>query len=275
MHLGWARRAVFLLFFVSLVSEASVCSDHVVAKATAQTTYGWEAEYVKGENPGLWQFYRPTLLPEAQWLAMELPVRDQWARDHATELAPTIRIPSKLVRMATAPQFLPEALIVDESGNWEIIGGISQSVAELETEIKTIEKVVGPGSYQAHVVVPFTNFQKGSAGYSLFSADLLAFRKLTTQLARYKKDPKQVPGAFFSHPYLSVFTKMKRDMLVAIAEVNAQGRGWQSALPVMRTRYPELNYIWDENRPFYKYTLANALRTDIYGNDGDCKISSE
>jgi len=271
---GWAGTAVGLLFLLSFLKplHGQDCAATIARASKAPPTYGWEVEYVRGENPGLWELYRPQMILENTWTSWSLPERDQWTRDHVAELAPTIRVPSLLVRTSIAPNFLPERLIQDESGNWEIIGGISQSVEQLESEIRQIEAVVGPGSYQAHVVLPFANFEKGAAGYSLFSADLLAFRKLTSQLARHQKDPKQIPGAFFGHPYLSVFTKMKRDMLVAVAHANSQGKGWQSALPLMRDRYPSLGHIWDENRPFYKYTLANALRTDIYGNEGDSLV---
>ena len=131
---------------------------------------------------------------------------------------------------------------------------------------------MGPGSYQAHVVDAIKTVQRGAAGYTLFSADLLTFRKLTSQLARYEKDPKQIPGAFFTHPFLSVFNQIKKEMLVAVLEANLQGKSWVTVLPEFRSRYPHLNAAWDENRPYYKYTLANTYRTDIYGNSEESLV---
>lgn len=134
-------------------------------------------------------------------------------------LAPTLRIPAGLVRLSTAPGFLPDRLIRDETGNWEIIGPVTDDFEEMETQMRTVEAAVAAGSYQAHVAVPISRLEHGAAGYTLFSTDLLTFRKFSSQLAHYRKAPKAVPGAFFLHGFLSVFSDMKKDMMLKVLEV--------------------------------------------------------
>ncbi len=263
--MGWVSRrrsALFLGIFVFALSaygNPSTCAQFL-------STFGYEVEYVQGENPQLWTLYRPENISEAEWRAIPMLERDRVIRTHTDALAPTRRVPARLVRLSTAPEYLPERLIRDDTGNWEIVGGISTSYVELEHNMRTLERGVGPGSYQAHVVSPIESLQRGAAGYTLFSADLLAFRKLVSQLARHEEDPRQIPGAFFSHSFLSVFSQIKKEMLVATMEANLQGRGWRTVVPEFRQRYPHLHEAWAEDRPYYKYTLANTYRTDIYGN---------
>jgi hypothetical protein len=257
--------AVVCLLVIASSTNASNCSSTILGHGRVPT-YGWEAEYVLGENPGLWNLYHPAEIPESTWRDMDLTARDQWTRDNVNRIVASTRTALPLVRSSSSPNFLPENLIMDETRNWEIVGGVSRDYASLESQITQVENIVGPGSYQAHVVLPFDTLEKGAAGYSLFSADLITLRKFSTQLKRFTSDSAQIPGAFFLHPYLSVFTKLKKEMLIAVVDANLQGRPWQSVLPQFQLRYPALADVWREDRPFYKYTLANALRTDIYGN---------
>ena len=230
-------------------------------------TFGFEVEYVPNESPKLWDFYRPENITDSVWLDMSSEERDKYAAEHKAELAPVKREPSKMIKTLVAPKFLPERLIVDETDNWEIIGPVSGSYGELEAQIKTLEMLVGPGSYQAHVVNNHMDaLEIGVAGYTLFSADLLAFRKLVAQLGRYEKDPKQVPGAFLTHSFLSVFSKVKQEMLIAVVKANLNQKAWNTVVPGFSKAYPDLIEAWREDRPYYKYTLANTYRTDIYGN---------
>lgn len=237
-----------------------------VAQARLKT-FGFEVEYVPHESPKLWDFYRPENLSDSDWLDMSSEERDKYAADHKAELAPIKREPSKMIKTLVAPKFLPDRLIVDETDNWEIIGPVSGSYGELEAQIKTLEMLVGPGSYQAHVVNnDMGGLEIGVAGYTLFSSDLLAFRKLVSQLGRYEKDSKQVPGAFLTHSFLSVFSKVKQEMLLAVVKANLAGKAWNVVVPHFSQTYPDLHEAWREDRPYYKYTLANTYRTDIYGN---------
>jgi len=264
------RVGVKFFLFVFLWTNATL-----IAKNCAETlqfalpTFGFEVEYVPNENVNLWNHYRPANIPEPKWLFLPSDIRNRWVECHRATLAPRFREPTALVKISTAPSFFPEALIVDETGNWEMIGPVSTSLEELKQQLRTVESLIGPGSYQAHVVRPIDTLERGAAGYTLFSADLLTFRKFHSQLERYRSDSKQLPGAFFLHPYLSVFTRLKKEMLLAVMEANLVGQSWQTVIPQFQKRYPALGDVWNENRPFYKYTLANTYRTDIYGNTVD------
>lgn len=259
------RLSLFILVFSIVGFSVPKDCAYLLAEETSPT-FGYEVEYVPGEHPNLWTWYRPDFISEEQWAAWDSSERDRVIESRSEEIAPTRRVPSRLVRLSSAPGFLPERLIKDDTGNWEIIGGVSRTFLELEQNLKIVESQVGPGSYQAHAVDSIERLQRGAAGYTLFSADLLTFRKFTSQLERYEKDSSQVPGAFFLHPFLSVYTRIKKEMLLAVIDANLQGKSWSSVVSEFRSRYPHLYTAWRENRPYYKYTLANTYRTDIYGN---------
>lgn len=235
--------------------------------------FGFESEYTLKELDGIVTVYGPKEefgLTKEQWFAMPVAERSQWVRDHLRELFPQNRTDGGLVRLEREADmdFLPDALIVDDTGNVEFILEPFDTFEEWYTSIQKLNNKFGPGSMQATISAPPDSFfGRGISGVSpekvldekigMFNyySDYDILQKLNAAHLRYVEDPSKRVTRNFEHPFLGPMTRKKQEILHSMLRGNAIGEKYE---PERLQRIAG----WENS---FKYTGGTVYRPDILG----------
>jgi hypothetical protein len=233
---------------------------------------GYESEYTFDEAGPLLRDYAPLDIPVARWRhEMSDAERLQWLRTRFTA-APEFATETGLQRI-DAIEELPTSLIVDSTGNLELVMGPFDSYAAWERTVDAIVARYGAGSQQAMISKPraaafgsereagglrpahLESAIRAHLGYLNFSNLNDMFAKLASGHRRFLKDPSQLTAQAFDHPFLGPMTKIKRDRLEAALRQNASGQGYDA---------DSKNFVRRSDASF-KYTGGPSYRPDIAG----------
>lgn len=226
----------------------------------------YESEYLFSESAVLLRDYAPEekVLPKAKWLALSDQQRIDWIKqkfgnkpEHATAAG---------LRRIVDVDFLPEELIVDSTGNLEIvINPPVDTYAQWETIVDYIVGKYGAGSQQAMISKPreasFNNLDKKSGlekqhlGWLHYTNLFDMFEKLDNGYQKFSKDQTKPSAQFFDHPFLGPMSKIKRDQLETYLFSNAKLKKYDDASKL---------FVRKSDASF-KYTGGPSYRPDIAG----------
>ena len=97
------------------------------------------------------------------------------------------------------PDWMPEKLENDQTGNKEANAFIFDSLDQLRETLLATEARYGRGAAQVHVVYRYDTALSGQAGFIAFSGDRAQLKNLEKGYAKFLKDPTYVPGKTLSH----------------------------------------------------------------------------
>lgn len=238
------------------------------ARTNEHIMFGFEGEYPLSDASALLRDYVPEGMDAAAWLQLPDAERIAFVQSNLKQLFPTARSTGGLMRAPHAPAFLPERLLLDATGNLEIVLKPVNSKEELFDQADFISHRYGNGSMQASVSVTRSSFfgssfgvpraqaLDGIEGYFQVISDLDALSKLVHGFERYQKDPSKAVALSFQHPYLGPLTKQKRQLLRQTLEQHIDGEGFAPELLRMVT--------WSDAS--YKYIGSTAYRPDVAPN---------
>lgn len=255
-----------------IVRAAFGFSDEAAAQGK-HLQFGFESEYTLKELDGIVTVYGPKEefgLSKEQWFAMPVPERSQWVRDHLRELFPTNRTDGGLVRLDRDPDmdFLPDALIFDDTGNVEFVLKPFDTFEDWYTSIQKLNAKFGEGSMQGTISTPPDSFfgrnidgvnpQKvldEKIGFFNYYSDYDILQKLNAAHLRYTEDPTKRVTRNFEHPFLGPMTQKKQEILHSMLRGNAVGEKYEA---------DRLQRIagWENS---FKYTGGTVYRPDILG----------
>jgi len=230
---------------------------------TANIQFGFESEYMLSEVEGLLNYYAPANEPGLNW-AMKTPdERKAWIREKYGN-KPEFAADTELVKIGgdTKMAFLPEKLILDATGNLEIVLPPVDSFDVWAHQVEAINSTIGVGSMQAMLSAPKKYFFAGkpevsaaeNLGWFTFTADLDTLTKLESGAARYAKDPSKEVARPFLHQWLGPLPRVKWVKLKEFLLANARGENFdKETLKFLKT---------DAS---FKYIGGSAYRPDIAG----------
>ncbi len=242
------------------IDRTQVTNSHI------QMSY--ETEYVFGDAAALLRDYAPdeAVMARSTWNALSDEQRVAWIKNKFP-VKPEYPTPAGLKRAVDLPQ-LPEELIVDSTGNIElVINPPLNTLSEWNNLVNTIVTRYGPGSQQATVSKPReaafakpgtqeqTYLYRQHLGWLIFTNLMDMFQKLDSGADRYKSEPTKLTALSFDHPFLGPMTKVKRDRLEEFLNLNAEG---------LRYDLDSKNFVRKSDASF-KYTSGPSYRPDIAG----------
>lgn len=262
-----------LLFVLNSHAEPLVCSDlfaplvgsHTypagidpVAKPDGYMQIGYEAEYLFSEGAAILRDYAPRDIALGEWLAKTDDARVEWLRARFKD-KPEHAAATGLFKI-TPLAFMPDELIVDATGNIEIVLAPIDTYEAWSSAVDTIVARYGVGSQQAMVSEPreaVFGLPEGGVrpalGWLVFTNMRDMFAKLESGAARYAKDATKPPAQFMDHPFLGPMTKLKRDIMEKYLAANARG-----------LMYDEESKKFVRKRDLsFKYTGGPSYRPDI------------
>ncbi|MFZ4714559.1 MAG: hypothetical protein ACOYL6_12630 [Bacteriovoracaceae bacterium] len=203
--------------------------------------YGFESEYTLDRIDAIMMHYAPDEslgLSRQAWNAMAKKERGDWFRANWKRVFPDFREEGKLVRTSRSPEFdfLPERVIMDDTGNLEIVLSPMDTLEDWFAKINFINEKFGAGSMQGAVSSTFDAIfhtgpkvskevmQKGNFGFFNFTNDLDTLEKMIAGLERYRENPSKLVMRSFDHPWLGPMTKLKRDRLEMMLTANSEGK---------------------------------------------------
>ena len=205
----------------------------------------------------------PDVMPKAQWVAMTDEGRITWLKGHFLN-KPEYASASGLFKQVVTP-YMPNELIVDSTGNVEIVLAPFDSYGEWEQAVDEIAVRYGVGSQQAMISKPRESafgprsgvatktFVDQSLGWLVYTNLRDMFAKLDSGAARFKKDPTKLSAQFLEHPFVGPMTKLKRDTMERYLSENAEGR-----------MYDALSKKFVSKRDVsFKYTSGPSYRPDV------------
>jgi hypothetical protein len=203
--------------------------------------FGFESEYTLEEAGRLLQAYAP--VPElgvsrTQWSHMQPEEKVAWVRAHLREVFPHDRLPGKLFKIAQSSEFsfLPDRLILDSTGNIEVVLAPADTLEEWIRRVMAMESRFGAGSMQGTVSLPNEAFHgqatglapeaavRENLGYLGVMSDLDTLSKLESGAIRFQTNPSSEVAASFNHPFLGPFSRSRQEMLGKYLRANAEGR---------------------------------------------------
>jgi hypothetical protein len=233
--------------------------------------YGFESEYGFSEIPGMLAVYRPAderLINRQAWDAMTLEQRAKWTADNKAQLFPEMRQEGGLIlgEGIVVPQSLPKRLIVDTTGNVEIITKPMETLEEWFQTVSWVNSKFGVGSMQTTIssetqnLLAPRNFPAGGGipqvkGMLNITQELATFEKLDSGYDRYAKDQTKPVAQSFQHPFLGPMTLAKQKLMYKYIEGNAVGKLYSKE---------ELSFV-SGNDTSFKYVGGTAYRPDIVG----------
>lgn len=235
--------------------------------------FGFESEYTLKELDGIVTVYGPKEefgITKEAWFEMPVAERSQWIRDHLRELFPQNRTDGGLVRLERDADmdFLPDALIVDDTGNVEFILKPFDTFEEWYTSIQKLNAKFGEGSMQGTISTPPDSFfgrnidgvdaakvLDEKIGFFNYYSDYDILQKLNAAHLRYVEDPSKRVTRNFEHPFLGPMTRKKQEILHSMLRGNAVGQKYE---PERLQRIAG----WENS---FKYTGGTVYRPDILG----------
>jgi hypothetical protein len=268
------------LYGLNASASAPLCAD-VFAPASYKKVYaagvdraanpggyiqiGYESEYLFSESAAILRDYCPKDISYQNWLAKTDEQRVAWLNEKFKD-KPEHAAGSGLFKQVDI-DFLPNELLIDATGNAEIVTAPFNSYGEWESAVDTIVSRYGAGSQQAMMSKPgeaafearaaLTKPQlvKQSLGWLVYTNLRDMFAKLESGAQRYQKDPTKLTAQFMEHPFLGPMTKMKRDRMEEFLTANSNGQMFDDAS----------KYFIRKSDASFKYTGGPAYRPDVVG----------
>ncbi len=209
----------FLIIIITLslysgATKAFYCEAHF--ESPNELGYGLEAEINIIENPNIINYYRPVEISESDWLAYSQEKKLQIAKvSEANARYAYHKVIYK--KLSTSPEFLQDTLESEGNGNVELNGYVFDYFSEYRIARLLLEDTIGVASLQAHVSLAGKRFDalEGSAGYSIFSADMAQFTSLEAGFQKYLSDPlSRTPGLNLSNYSLGPLSDRDRKMYI-------------------------------------------------------------
>lgn len=226
----------------------------------------YEAEYLFSESGALLRDYAPdaSIMSVEQWLEKTDQQRIDWIKSQFGD-KPEYATAAGLKRIVNV-DFLPEELIVDSTGNLEIvINPPLNSFSEWSQVVKYITEKYGAGSQQAMLSKPRESafvltthaeqLKDQHFGWLNFTHLYDVYEKLESGFERYELDNTKLTAQFFDHPFLGPMTKLKRDVLESYLDANAHLEKYDD----------ESKQFVRKNDSSFKYTGGPSYRPDIAG----------
>lgn len=243
---------------LSTVNNNNILSEHIM--------YGFESEYTLDKHAiGVLQFYGPHEslgVSTQQWLQMSGETKLAWIKDNMKKLFPEKRIAGKLQKINRDQKwsFLPEHLILDSTGNLEIVLSPVNSLEIWYAQVTQINSAMGAGSMQSTVSLP-SNIFFGKNAENLFSvigffslvSEYDPLMKLYKGYQRTLKNPDVEAAKSFNHPYLGPMSKLKFEKLEDALITHANSTNWGN-----------LDYVSGTDSS-YKYLGTTVYRPDLAG----------
>lgn len=226
--------------------------------------FGFESEYLLSEAGPLLQHYAPDPAvagnpSHSDWMAWGPERRLEYIKSrfsYRPEFAESVGL--KLFNSSPLIA-LPLELILDSTGNLELVFPPVDRISELETIIKTTAQLFGPGSQQTMTSVPANAFFAGnlSVNENLGFLNLIneadTFEKLNEGYQRFLKRPETLVARSFEHPFLGPMNRVKHAQLREYLNQNASGRGFDD----------EAKQFVRKSDASFKYISGTAYRPDI------------
>lgn len=225
--------------------------------------FGFESEYTLAESIPLLEIYGPHPrfgVSREAWLAMSGADRLEWVKQKIARI-PEFGEESGLVLFVKEPglEFMPETLVLDSTGNLEIVLPPVETYATWKAQVTAINARFGVGSQQAMVSSPSKPFFESWVGTGRV-LDFLAFihefdtlQKLQGGGERYAKDATKPTALSFLHPFLGPMTAAKRTILERYVLRNSKGELFGDA---------DLKFVRKSDASF-KYIGGTVYRPDI------------
>lgn len=207
--------------------------------------FGYESEFTLDKYAsGLLDYYIPALtfgIDYPRWQQMKAEVgnndgRIEWVIENQSKLFENIRTPGQMFLTPDGKQkmpYLPQQLIVDYTGNLEIILKPFESYEKWKTASEVIAQEIGNGSLQSTVGILSNVFweqvaagnPKTVTGFLQFTADFDSIIKLQSGYERYDSEKQNRPyAAAFTHPFLGPMTALKRKEMDVYLDMEAKGQ---------------------------------------------------
>lgn len=236
-----------------------------VAKPDGYVQIGYESEYLFSESAAILRDYCPKDISYQTWLAKTDAQRVAWLNEKFKD-KPEHAAGSGLFKQVDI-DFLPNELLIDATGNAEIVTAPFNSYGEWEHAVDVIVSRYGAGSQQAMMSKPSESAFKArgrltkpelvqqSLGWLVYTNLRDMFAKLESGAQRYKKDQTKLTAQFMEHPFLGPMTKMKRDRMEEFLSANSRGEMFDDAS----------KYFIRKSDASFKYTGGPAYRPDVVG----------
>lgn len=215
---------------ISLIDSKALARSH-------RFKFGFESEFTLDKYANrILEYYAPTPeagLSSAQWdkLGATPGARINWVRENLDKLFPAHRQEGalKLRENGKVIGFLPESLILDYSGNLELVMPPLSPLNSWEKTTAEIEARMGNGSLQATVGLPYKQFwatqtPQGVSGLLQFFADFDALLKLNQGWNKALENSQKPAAQAFLHPFLGPLTQLKRAHLDRYLQGNLNGQ---------------------------------------------------
>ncbi len=209
----------FLFIIVTLclysgATKAFYCEAHF--ESPSELAYGLEAEINITENPNIINYYRPVEISESDWRTYSREKKLQIAKESEANARYAYH---KVIykKLSTSPEFLQDTLESEGNGNVELNGFVFNYYSEYRIARLLLENTIGVASLQAHVSLAGKRLDalEGSAGYSIFSADMAQFTSLEVGFQKYLGEPlKRTPGLNLSNYSLGPLSDRDRQMYI-------------------------------------------------------------
>jgi hypothetical protein len=227
---------------------------------------GYESEYLFEESALILRDYAPDPkeISTQKWKAMTDAQHIEWLKQKFGD-KPEFATDAGLHSIKKLP-FKPEQVIVDSTGNLEIVMSPFDSYEDWEATVDIIAKRFGVGSQQAMVSEPrelvFGNGQtkpelgvEKHLGWLIYTNLRDMFAKMESGYIRYLKTPDKLTALSFDHAFVGPMIKIKRDMLERYIMENANGGLYDE---------PAKQAVRKSDASF-KYTSGPSYRPDIAG----------
>lgn len=241
MQKRWTSVGLILLLFSFWASADTHSCGSFYRLVKPVLSYGLEIEYTIDRTPRLLADYRHHGTSEKKWASLSSSEKmKMMLRDDTNGRVNT------LVRLSTAPDWIPSEMDREGHGTFEATGMIFLSLESLNAAVDKMERRYGRGAAQVHVVFNRKEVKQPLSGFVSFSADRAQLRNLVLGYQKYLKDPTKLPAANITHYVL----------------------GPMSSVGAKATRELEHQIVTGKklkNLVAGKYFLSTVLRAGIYG----------
>lgn len=243
----------------------------VEGKMPTHIQYGFESEYTLDRIDKIMGAYAPDEslgIALDVWKKMTEKAKGDWFRANYKKVFPDFRTEGKLKKIeGLGPEFnfLPERIIMDDTGNVEFVLNPMDTLEEWFAQVNFLNKQFGFGSMQGTVSLP-TNalfhidqqipkqlMQESNLGYLNFTNDLDTLEKMFQGAQKYKESPEKLVMRSFDHPWLGPMTKLKRDRLEDLLKSNSEGLKFEEKYMLKISKYANS----------HKFIGGTAYRPDI------------
>lgn len=230
---------IFLLISVTGLAQGPECLKSYQLSPRVPISFGLEVEFDLTRNPKIIEDYRAENISEKKWMSFSYEEK----RHHILNKSKFMN----LVKMSTAPQWLPQELWRENSGNFELTDVVFQNYSDWKRALEESKKRYGIGAAQAHIVYNPIKVSGSLTGFVAFSGDLAQVSILEKGYQKYLQDFNKIPGNNLAHSVLGPMS----------------GEGINSTQKFENKIRASSKII---NETGGKYFLSTVLRGGIYGN---------